>query len=44
MSRREEIDRSESEAMFTKHAQRVHPVNALPMQGNVGPMRGGIRL
>lgn len=43
--KRESLDRDYSEHMFTKHAQRVHPKNMLGSgSGQIGPMRGGIRL
>lgn len=41
---RRKLSRGYSEDMFTRNAQRVHPMNAVPLSGPFGPMRGGIRL
>lgn len=44
MSKRFELDRGPSQAMFTRNAMRVHPFNSNVLTGPGGPMRGGIRL
>lgn len=42
--RRHKMRLGHSKRNFTKHARRVHPLNANRMTGPGGPMRGGIRL
>lgn len=41
---RRKLGRDYSEDMFTRNAVRTHPLNAMPLTGLNGPMRGGIRL
>ena len=42
--KRNKMSRKGSRKNFKKNAMRVHPKNAGSVGGNIGPMRGGIRL